>query len=181
MDAVHIHLMLNHIPVLLTPLAFVMLMLGLLRKNQTLRTTALNLFVIAAIVAVPVYLTGEPSEEMVETLPGIQESIVEQHEDAGKLGLIGTSVVGLLAVLFLVLHKAKTDFPVKSSLLLLLISAVSSGLLIQTAYIGGQIRHTEIHAGNQPASLNPETTAGERDHDEDQGHDQDRDQDEVRH
>ncbi len=148
MDAVHIHLMLNHLPVLATPLGFILLLFGFVWKNRTLRTTALGLFVLAAVAVIPVYLTGEPAEEVVESLPGVQEGIIDQHSDLGKLGFIGSGVLGLLALVVLIRYRGKSEFPVQAGILLLATSAISCGVLIQTAYLGGQVRHTEIRAGS---------------------------------
>ena len=61
----HLHLMLNHVPVLGAVFGFLLLAYGVWRKNDTLQRAALWSFAVVALVAVPVYLTVEPAEEAV--------------------------------------------------------------------------------------------------------------------
>ncbi len=171
-DAVHIHLMFSHIPVLATPLGVLLLLLSIIWKNHTLRMTALGLFMVAALIAIPVYLTGEPSEEVVESLPGVQEVLIEQHEDFGKIGLIGGAITGLLALVSLVLTRTKSAYPLKTSIFLLMSGIVASGLLIQTAYLGGQVRHSEIRptAYNSPKAAAPIMDERNSEYEDDEDH-----------
>jgi len=79
MNATHLHLMLNHLPVLGTAFGLGLLLFGLWRRSNELKKTALGVFVIIALAGVPVYLTGEPAEDGVESLPGVSKPIMEQQ------------------------------------------------------------------------------------------------------
>ena len=72
MDAAHLHLMLNHIPVLGTAFGMALIAWALFRKSEELKRVSLGVFVIIALLAVPAYLTGEPAEEIVEHSTGRQ-------------------------------------------------------------------------------------------------------------
>jgi len=74
MNATQIHLALNHIPVLLSITGGLILLFGLIKKNTPVMRTALILLVAAALFTLPVYLTGEGTEEAVEKLPGVSEN-----------------------------------------------------------------------------------------------------------
>jgi hypothetical protein len=50
-------------------------------KSEELKKMSLWVFVLVALVALPVYLTGEPAEEVVEHLPGVAESFIESYEE----------------------------------------------------------------------------------------------------
>ena len=75
MSPTHLHLLLNHVPVLGTAFGLGLLVFGMGRKSQELKKTALGVFVIVALLAVPAYLTGEPAEDGVQGLPGIVGSV----------------------------------------------------------------------------------------------------------
>jgi hypothetical protein len=75
---------LNHIPILGTVLGFLLLSVAVARKSGELKRVSLAVFVITAVVALPVYFTGEPAEEIVEHLPGVSESLIERHEEAAQ-------------------------------------------------------------------------------------------------
>ena len=79
MNAIHFHLMLNHIPVLGTAFGLVLLVFSLWRKSEELKKASLVIFLISALVAVPVYLTGEPAEDAVKPLAGVSRPVIEQQ------------------------------------------------------------------------------------------------------
>jgi asparagine N-glycosylation enzyme membrane subunit Stt3 len=60
MNWAHIHLSLNHLPVVGTFFGVLLLLLALLRKSEELKRVSLGVFVLTALLALPVYFTGEP-------------------------------------------------------------------------------------------------------------------------
>lgn len=148
MDAVHIHLLLNHIPVIGTIFAVLLFAYGLLKKSDEMVRLSLMILVFAAVIAIPVYLTGEPAEEAVEKLAGVNEAIIERHEDAAKISMVFLMITGALSLLGLFLMRAKKAFVASWFVLFSLVfSVVTAGLMARTANLGGQIRHSEIRAG----------------------------------
>lgn len=145
MNLVHLHLMLNHIPVIGTAFAVILLGGGLIRRSDELKKAALWAFVLAAAIAIPVYLTGEPAEGAVEHLPGVTEAAIEQHEESATIALVLILTLGGIAGAGLVVLRTKT-LPQWFALTLFTLSLVTSGILAWTANLGGQIRHTEIRA-----------------------------------
>lgn len=146
MNSVQIHLALTHAPVIISLTGLVMLVAALVLKNNILTRAAYVLIIIAGIAALPVYFSGEGAEEAVEHLPGISESIIEEHEDIAKFSMLSVSVAALLSIaaFFAVKWNAISRI-LKFSVLL--VSLVSAGLMIQTAHLGGKIRHTELSNG----------------------------------
>lgn len=100
MNGVHFHLLLNHIPILGALFGIIVMLLGILARNVSFKRLGLGTFVIAALITIPVYLTGEPAEEAVEQL-NIPESVVEAHEEAGELAFWGIIALGVLALITL--------------------------------------------------------------------------------
>jgi len=147
MNAAHAHLMLNHVPVLGLAFGLGLLAFGVWRKNDVLKKTALTLFVIAAMVAVPVYLTGEPAEDLAKPLPGVSEAILEQHEETAVYAFAGMVAVGILALGGLLRFRAGKLVPASFAWVVLALSLVVSGVMAWTANLGGQVRHSEIRAG----------------------------------
>ena len=95
MDPVHVHLFLNHVPIVGSFAAVLLLAYAAIRKSDEVMRVGLVALVLTALVAIPVYLTGEPSEDIVEKLPGVSEAFMEEHEDAGKLALIAAIVTAI--------------------------------------------------------------------------------------
>src|SRR6476659_3241135 len=95
-SAAHLHLVLNHIPVLGTMLfAPLVLLWGLLRQSRDVTQIALLLTVLLAVTAIPIYLTGEPAEEQLEHQPWFDKQRVEAHEERAEAALIAVLVTGV--------------------------------------------------------------------------------------
>lgn len=147
MNSAQIHLALTHVPVILSLVGLVLLIIALIKKNNSLVKTSYYIFLFAGLSVIPVYLSGEGSEELVERLPGVSEPIIERHEEVAKLAMISIVLAGLAALsgLFLLRRNPATKV---FKVVVLLLAISSGGLLAQTAHLGGQIRHTEIRSGS---------------------------------
>jgi hypothetical protein len=150
MNATHLHLLLNHLPVLGTLFGLGLLLFGIWRKSTELKKTSLGVLVLVALAAVPVYLTGEPAGDAVESLPGVSKPIMEQHEEAAGFAFTGSLALGGAALGGLIFFRNGRALPVWYGTSLLLACLIVGGLVVWSASLGGQIRHTEIRAGNGP-------------------------------
>jgi uncharacterized membrane protein len=146
MNSAQIHLALTHVPVILSLVGLAILIIALIKKSNSLIKTSYYILLISGLAALPVFLTGESTEELVERLPGVSDAIIERHEEVAKLAMISIVVAGLAALTGLFLFKRSTATRILK-VVVLLFAVSSGGLLTQTAHLGGQIRHTEIRSG----------------------------------
>ena len=147
MNWAHIHLSLNHLPVVGTFFGVLLLLLALLRKREELKRVSLGVFVFTALLALPVYFAGEPAEEVVEHLSGVAEPLIERHENAALFALLMAGGAGVVALAGLILFRRSEKLPRWIVAATLALSLATSGLMGWTANLGGQSRHTEIRAG----------------------------------
>ncbi|MFM8178483.1 MAG: hypothetical protein ACKOAG_04760 [Candidatus Kapaibacterium sp.] len=148
MDAAHLHLLLNHAPIVGTVIGTVLLAWAVITRQASVRAAAASVLVAMALVAIPVYLSGEPAEESVEELPGVSEAFIEDHEDAAKWSLVAMEVAGALALSGIV--ASRKGHPLADALgkATLVVGVITCVLMARTGNLGGQIRHTEIRAGS---------------------------------
>lgn len=146
MDSTHIHLFLNHAPVAGVAFGLFFLTMGLLRRSETMRLSAITLFTLSSLLVLPVFFTGEAAEDKVEGLPGVSESVIETHEDAAKVAIWGMVVLGITSIGALTYAAKKRSLPMPLIGLVAVVAVTSMGLIGRTAYLGGQIRHTEVSA-----------------------------------
>lgn len=146
MSPVHLHLLLNHVPVIGTVIALGLLAWAVLRGDERVGRASLGLLAVLAAVAVVAFLTGEPAEEAVEGVAGIPEALIERHEEAALLATIALGVTGALALAALLLGRRRT-LSRGAMLVLLAVGLVPAGAMAWTANLGGQIRHAEIRPG----------------------------------
>jgi formate hydrogenlyase subunit 3/multisubunit Na+/H+ antiporter MnhD subunit len=148
MSAAHIHLLLNHIPILGSIFGLLVLCYGMLRKSDEIKKTSLGVFVITALVTIVVYLTGDGAAEIVSNLPGVSTAIIQQHDKAATITMVAIEILGAVSLLSLFLSwRSRRELKSWMALCVLILAMISSGLGAWTGSIGGQIRHTEVRAG----------------------------------
>lgn len=152
MNSTHLHLALNHIPVLGTVFGMSLLAYGLWRRSEELKRVALGVYVIVAIMSIPVYLSGEAAENIVEGLPGVEKSDIERHDQAAGVAFTGVLVLGGVGLFGLRRFRQGTLIPVRYAWGTLIASLVVSGLMAWTANLGGRIQHMEIRASLSPSA-----------------------------
>ena len=143
MSLVHLHLMLNHVP--LVGMVFVLLLLGVAvwRRNEGMGRLGLVVMVGLAAITAMVFFSGEPAEEALERVVDVSEATIHPHEEAAEAALIATGIAGALALIALAAwwRRSLPRWVLGAALATAL---VTTGMLAWTANLGGQIRHTEI-------------------------------------
>ena len=152
MNGAHLHLLINHIPVLGTLFGLVLLVFASWKRSNELRRTALGTFAIIALATVATYLTGDPAEHVVKGLPGVSGALIERHDDAAGIALGGAITLGVLALGGLIWFRGGRPIKNWFSAVALAVAILVTGLMAWTANLGGQIRHTEIRSDAQPAN-----------------------------
>jgi uncharacterized membrane protein len=145
MNGVHLHLLLNHLPVIGSLFAILLLIWALFRKNAEIANAALGLFVIAAITGLAAYFTGEPAEHVAEEIAGVSRRAIHSHEESAELATVllgGYGVFALGGLLYL--RRRAERFPRKFLSLSLVLALIPAGAMAWTANQGGKIRHPEI-------------------------------------
>ncbi len=161
MTAAHFHLALNHIPVLGTLFAAILLAYGLWRGQEIVQKVSLGLLVVVGTVAVAVYLTGEPAEEIVEGVAGASHDAIEVHESWGLYAFIASIVTGLAALGALLYGWSQRTLARWTVQLVLVLSLITTGVMVYTANLGGKISHPELRAGTTAVETPEEAEEGE--------------------
>ncbi len=159
MNFAHLHLLLNHLPVVGVAFAFLVLAWGIYRKNEEVIRTALLLFVLVALITIPTFLTGDPARDFLQGM-GVPRSAARRHDDAAGVTLTVMEVLGGIALLGLIFFRDRERMPrwfLRVTLALALVAAASA---LWTANLGGQIRHPEASFGAPAAT--PSLHAGAR-------------------
>ena len=145
----HIHLMVNHFPVVGILGVILLLAYAIIRKSDEVKMVTLGLIVLLALMTIAVYLTGQAAEDTVKKLPGVTEASIGRHEEVADLSLILMEASGILALAGLILMRRRGLLPKWLVPLILILSLVMAVIVGYTANLGGEIRHAEIRAGFQ--------------------------------
>lgn len=144
MTAAHWHLIINHLPIIGTTLSTILLITGLLLKNNQLKFIAVILILVMSVFGFLVHETGEKAEQRVKNDLSINEVAIEAHEEAAKPAFVVHSIAGLLSLMALFFYKKKKNLFNIISVLIISISLSAAALMSYAGYLGGKIRHTEI-------------------------------------
>ncbi len=160
----YIHLLLNHLPVVGVLAGIPILLIGLLRNKSILTETALWIFLMSAVITVPVYFSGDNSEHEVEEYALVSEHELEEHEDWGKRSLWLGGALGILSLLGLFQinrNPGQANKLIWSIFVFSLLTMVSHGI---TSMEGGKIRRPELR--NEDPKAGVPTEMGEEAHEE---------------
>ena len=155
MSAPYVHLLLNHVPVLGTIFGLLLLSLGALRQSEEMKRLSLLVFALMGLSVAPVYMSGERAEEVVEDLPGVLESVIEEHEDSATVSAIGAGLLGALSLWGLWAFRGQRSLPGRLTTSVLVVSLAVAVLMARTAQLGGRIVHQEVRKGFVPPVENP--------------------------
>ena len=147
MNQAHLHLIVNHLPIIGSLFAAVLLAAGVFRPNLTLTKTGLVAVLAAGLLCLPAQLTGEGAATIAQQLPRASRALIQQHAAAAELGFWVLEGAAALALFGLLLLKNNSPNARWLSILTLVAALLSFGLLARAGTLGGQIAHPEIRAG----------------------------------
>lgn len=155
--------MLNHIPVLGAVATLCLVVLADFKNDKAITKLALQFTVLIAILTLPAYFSGESAEEVVEHLPGVTDSFIEKHEQFAKFALGLTELVGIIGAVGLYWFRKNPGLATKYWRSIQIVALINAIVMLMTANLGGQIRHTEIRnivQDSQTSSKNHSPTLG---------------------
>src|SRR3989304_1027431 len=168
MNAAHIHIALTHIPVIGIIFSGILLFIAFLTMDKKWQRVSYWFIFFVAISAIPVYLSGEPTEEIIEKLAGVSESVIEEHETIALISFIAMEALGLLSIIGLIIYRNRPMFPGSFQAGMLLFTFIIMVLFAYPAYLGDHIRHSEIRPDfqiNGPGQSGDVTNHNDNDND----------------
>lgn len=140
----HLHLLVNHFPILGVVFSFLIVLYAFLRPSVETYRIASLLFVFSGIMSFVAYQTGGPAASFLKQYPEIVRSKIGAHAEFSDIALwvsLGTSAIVLI---FLVVSYMRDRFPNWMRFTLLLSQLACIGLLSYASHLGALIRHVEI-------------------------------------
>lgn len=151
MNGAHWHLAFSHLPIIIPIVGILIMIGGILIRSNILKLAAYCIFILGALTAIVALSTGEGAEEVVEKIGGIDEQLIKVHEEVAEIFASLLSILGVFSLIGLWASWNEKSFANYIAYSALLIALVSLYYAKQTGTTGGEIRHTEIRAGNSPA------------------------------
>ncbi len=144
MNDFHIHLLVNHFPIVGVILATLILLAGILLRNKTVQVVGLFTMFFSGIAAFIAHITGERAEHAADDATGFSHDALEFHEHASEPFFQGMVVVGILSLVTLFLLYRKSVIGNYLTYFILVGGIVCSVLAKKAGESGGAIRHPEL-------------------------------------
>jgi len=146
-NVAHLHIAINHIPVVLVPTALVVLAVGAWRRSEAIFRTGIVIAWVGALSGLATYVSGDPAADLVMAAEKAQERtldpIVSEHDASASWALASAVLVAVAGGW--AWHRKGLGREVTVPLLVL--TALCTAILGRTALLGGRIRHPEARAG----------------------------------
>lgn len=150
MNLPHIHLLLNHWPILGAFIALALYIVALTTRSRDIKQVAFVLFALVAIVSIPVYLSGNAAADTIKKQPMPPDrALVDTHEGAALLAFTFIELTGVFSLIGLwqfARSSKEEESPVATwaSTAVLLSGIVTAILTGVAGNTGGDLRHPEI-------------------------------------
>jgi hypothetical protein len=157
MDWAHIHLALNHFPIILAMMGAAAAVLATIVPRRGTWIYAAASLTLAGVTVVPTYFTGEPAEKTLNRPWYVARGAIHGHEESA---LISAILVGIVALIAAFAWRRMVRYPRESTIpgwlrgTLLVGSLIASAHIFYTSLLGGRIVHdSPILQGPRPAGV----------------------------
>lgn len=142
MNYAHLHLILNHAPLFCLIFGFCLSIYSIRKKSDEAAKIAMFTYVIATLMSIGTYFSGNRAEEFVISLQGIDKQALSNHEKIAKIANFLTIINGSVSLSWFFV---KSEYTKRYVLIgITAISLMSLGYMSKSANTGAQIRHSEI-------------------------------------
>lgn len=171
MNEAHFHLTVNHLPIIIPIVGFLILVGGMILKSDIIKRTAYAVFFLGALTTIPAFASGEGAEEIIEPMEhminmGISHHIIHEHEEAAESFALLSYALGLLSLIALWANWKKKSIANAAQYVILVLSLAVLYTGKQTGTTGGEVRHTEIRSGSTSTNSSMEHEEHEEEHED---------------
>src|SRR5712671_2375785 len=166
MNYAHVHIVINHVPSLGTLVGVGLLILSLIKNNDSLKKISLQILVAMALMVLPTYVTGGSAQHILQTraqathsVSDVTNGLIAAHQNSAILTLILITITGTFAWFGLWQFRRFSRPGSGNIFAVLIFSILSAGFILRTANMGGDISHPEI----RDSAAAPLSTSGWQD------------------
>lgn len=143
-DWVHVHILINHFPVILAVTGALAVLYALVRPRRGIWLYGVVSLTLAAITVIPTFLTGKQADEALGDPWYVAESAIHAHEDAAEMTAIIVLLAGVVAAVAwrrLVRYPREVSMPRTLRTAVLVTALAAAGASGYAALLGGRIVH----------------------------------------
>ncbi len=150
-NLVHIHLLLNHFPIIGTIIGVCLFLIALVGKSEDLQRASLVIFMGMALITMPTFMSGSAAQDAIKFLPGVPLALITAHLNAALLAYLFMEITGAFAWFGLWEYRRNARLGSVTLATVLVLSLITIALMGNAGNLGGKIRHEEIMYGPELA------------------------------
>ena len=143
-NSAHLHLLLNHFPVIGTAGVLIFLLYAFASKNEKLKKFSLLVIILISLITIPVFVSGNNAQGIVKGAEGIVEDNIPAHENFANKSFLAMEILGAFALAGLALFRKDKNIPLWFSAVIFVLLLTVNGMMVYTSSLGGKITHYEI-------------------------------------
>ena len=149
----HLHLLLNHWPIMGSFTGFGLLLVGYLWKSTDVKRVALVVFSVIGLLTLPTAITGNAAALRLMGRPGVSPELVRVHFGAAFLALAFMMMLGTTSWYALWLYRRESHLSTGVMNFIIVLSIIVMGLMTVAGNTGGDIMHPETRVGAPGTSV----------------------------
>ncbi|MBS1537361.1 MAG: hypothetical protein JST20_06395 [Bacteroidetes bacterium] len=156
MNQAHVHLVLNHLPIIFPLVGLLVMVGGIILRSDIIKRIAYSIFIIGALSAIVAFITGEGAEEVVEKVQGVSDQFIKAHEEIADVFAALSYILGGISLIAFWANWKQKSFSNALSFSTVIFCLVVLFYAQKTGTSGGEIRHTEIRNSTSATPSTPE-------------------------
>lgn len=152
MDFEHLHLLLNHFPIIGTMAGVGLFLISFFVNTADVRRSSLMLFVVAALLTIPAFITGFGAQVRMLDAAEAPNALIQRHLGSAELAIWFMVITGGLAAVALWRHGQHRQPARWNTAAVLVFSLLTMVLMARTGNTGGEIRHAEVRVDQQASA-----------------------------
>ncbi len=158
-DWPHVHIVVNHFPVILAMMGAFAVLIAVVRGQRAIWLYGSVSLACAALAVIPTYFTGQPAEHALNHPWYVARGAIHSHESAAKISALLVLLAGLVAVFAwrrLVRYPREVRMPASLRTALVITSLAAAAAIGYAWWLGGAIVHdAPVLQGPAPAGYTP--------------------------
>jgi hypothetical protein len=153
MNFPHLHLLLNHWPIIGMFIGFGLFVTSFFKNNIDLRRGSYIVFSAIALLTIPAFLSGVGAQAMIKNDPGVSLVLTQRHEGSALLALWFILATGALSLIGLWQSQRSAGPKRWNVIAVLIVATLTLVTVVRTGNTGGDIRHPEIRPSQEATSV----------------------------
>lgn len=147
MDELHLHLVVNHLPIIFPVVGIIILLIGIFTKSEITKRNAYIIFILGAITSMVAMGTGAGAEDSATKIAGLSENLIKKHEEVSEIFAALTYVLGVISLVALIAIFRNSVISKYAPFLVGILAVICLFFAQKVGTSGGEIKHNEIRTG----------------------------------